>query len=94
MSYEDIYFTFARKWKRLMDRLKMCKRYWTIHFLSFYGKELTSSANFSSKYCFFCSLCTSKFKKVQFTDIVSSAIPLFPEEETDWVEFQSKKEKN
>ncbi|XP_020615711.1 L-aminoadipate-semialdehyde dehydrogenase-phosphopantetheinyl transferase-like isoform X1 [Orbicella faveolata] len=36
----------------------------------------------------------SKFKELQFADIVSSAIPLFPEEESDWVAFQSKKEKN
>ncbi|KAL9972037.1 hypothetical protein ACROYT_G018276 [Oculina patagonica] len=39
------------------------------------------------------NLDTSKFKELQFADIVSSAIPLFPEEEKDWIEFQSKKEK-
>ncbi|KAJ7370246.1 hypothetical protein OS493_033592 [Desmophyllum pertusum] len=39
------------------------------------------------------SLRISKFKELQFADIVSSAIPLFPEEESDWVAFQSKKEK-
>ena len=36
----------------------------------------------------------SKFKALQFADVVSSAIPLFPEEESVWVAFQSKKEKN
>ena len=38
-------------------------------------------------------LGVSKFKELQFADIVSSAIPLFPEDESDWFEFQSKKEK-
>ena len=38
-------------------------------------------------------LSVSKFKELQFADIVLSAIPLFPEDESDWFEFQSKKEK-
>lgn len=55
-----------------------------------------SGSNFSHIYCFFflVSFRISKFKELQFADIVSSAIPLFPEEESDWVAFQSKKEKN
>lgn len=36
----------------------------------------------------------STFKILQFDDIVSSAIPLFPEVESDWIEFQAKKEKS
>ena len=53
-------------------------------------------SNFSHIDCFFflVSFRTSKFKELQFADVVSSAIPLFPEEESDWVAFQSKKEKN
>jgi len=39
------------------------------------------------------SSSTLKFKELQFIDVVSSAIPLFPEVESDWSMFESKKEK-
>ena len=53
-------------------------------------------SNFSHIYCFFflVSFRISKFEELQFADVVSSAISLFPEEESDWVAFQSKKEKS
>lgn len=37
--------------------------------------------------------CFSKFTELQFADIVSSAIPLFPEEQSDWAAFESKRER-
>lgn len=56
----------------------------------------SSASNFSHISCFFIldSFGISKFKELEFADIVSSAIPLSPEEESDWVSFQSKKEKS
>ncbi|XP_068702814.1 L-aminoadipate-semialdehyde dehydrogenase-phosphopantetheinyl transferase-like isoform X2 [Montipora foliosa] len=39
------------------------------------------------------SLRIQNFVEVQFADIVSSAVPLFPSLESDWTEFESKREK-
>ncbi|XP_022787973.1 L-aminoadipate-semialdehyde dehydrogenase-phosphopantetheinyl transferase-like isoform X4 [Stylophora pistillata] len=36
----------------------------------------------------------SSFTILQFADLVSSAIPLFSEDESDWIKFQAKKEKS
>lgn len=63
---------------------------------SFQCSICSSASNFSHISCFFFlgSFGISKFKELQFADIVSSAIPLSLEEESDWVSFQSKKEKS
>lgn len=48
---------------------------------------------FSLCYFFLYRSCFSKFTELQFADIVSSAIPLFPEEQSDWAAFESKRER-